>query len=86
VNRRVPSIIKKNKAEAAMSELTLRIDGMHCNSCVRRVNQALARVPGVVIHEVRMGAARLTSLQEPAPVDLLVDAIAKSGYLAHLES
>ena len=28
-----------------MAEFTLRIDGMHCGSCVRRVSQALAAVP-----------------------------------------
>jgi len=59
---------------------------MHCGSCVRRVNQALTAVPGVVVEEVRLGAARLTSLQDPAPIKLVIDAIAKSGYAAHLES
>jgi copper chaperone CopZ len=69
-----------------MAEFTLKIDGMHCGSCVRRVSQAVAAVPGVVVNEVRVGAARFTSLQDPAPVALVVDAIAKSGYAAHLES
>ena len=44
-----------------MAEFTLRIDGMHCGSCVRRVSQALAGVPGVTVNEVRVGAARFTS-------------------------
>jgi copper chaperone len=69
-----------------MSEITLKIDGMHCGSCVRRVNQALASVPGVVVKEVRVGAARLTSLQDPAPIDLVIGTLAKTGYAAHLES
>ena len=69
-----------------MAELTLKIDGMHCGSCVRRVNQAIATVPGVVVNEVRVGAARFTSLQDPAPVALVIEAIQKSGYAAHLES
>jgi copper chaperone len=59
---------------------------MHCGSCVRRVSQALATVPGVTVKEVRVGAVRLTSLQHPAPIDLIIAAIAKSGYAAHLES
>ena len=29
-----------------MAEFTLRIDGMHCGSCVRRVSQALASTGG----------------------------------------
>jgi copper chaperone len=69
-----------------VSEITLKIDGMHCGSCVRRVSQALAGVAGVKVNEVRVGAARLTSIEDPAPVGLVIDALAKSGYAAHLES
>jgi copper chaperone len=68
-----------------MSEFTLQIDGMHCGSCVRRVSQALAATEGIVVNEVRVGAARLTSATEPAPVDLAIAALAKAGYAAHLE-
>lgn len=69
-----------------MAAFTLRIDGMHCGSCVRRASQALAAIPGVVVNEVRIGAARLTSSQESAPVDLAIAALAKAGFTAHLES
>ena len=69
-----------------MAEFTLRIDGMHCGSCVRRVSQALAATPGVVVNEVRVGAARLTAAEEPAPVEAVLAALAKVGYTAHLES
>ncbi|MGA3159648.1 MAG: heavy-metal-associated domain-containing protein [Terracidiphilus sp.] len=69
-----------------MAEFTLHIDGMHCGSCVKRVTQALAAVEGVVVNEVRVGAARLTSSQNQAPVDLAVIALAKAGFTAHLEA
>jgi len=69
-----------------MAEFRLKIDGMHCASCVRRVSQALAAAPGVVVNEVRVGTARLSSAEEPAPVDLAIAAVAKAGYTAHLES
>jgi copper chaperone CopZ len=69
-----------------MAEFKLRIDGMHCGSCVRRVSEALAAVPGVVVNEVRVGAARLSAAEEPAPVELAIAALAKAGYTAHLES
>ncbi len=69
-----------------MAEFTLKIDGMHCGACVRRVSQALAATPGVEVNEVSVGAAKLTSSQEPAPIDLAIAAIAKAGYTAHLES
>lgn len=69
-----------------MAEFILRIDGMHCSSCVRRVSQALAATPGVAVKEVRVGAARLTATEEPAPVESAIAALAKAGYAAHLES
>jgi copper chaperone len=67
-----------------MPAITLRIDGMHCGSCVRRVSQALAATPGVTVDEVRVGAARLTS--DEGSIDLAIRALAKAGYVAHLES
>lgn len=69
-----------------MAEYTLRIDGMHCGSCVRRVSQALAATPGVVVNEVRIGAVRLSSDEDPPPLGLAIAAIAKAGYTAYLES
>ena len=68
-----------------MAEFTLQIDGMHCGSCVRRVSQALASTEGVTVKEVRVGAARIDSSAEPAPVDAAIAALAKAGYTAHLE-
>ena len=67
-------------------EFTLKIDGMHCGSCVRRVSQALAATSGVDVKEVGVGSAKLTSAEGTAPVDLAIAAIAKAGYTAYLES
>lgn len=69
-----------------MSEFTLRIDGMHCGACVKRVSQALASTEGVEVKEVRVGAARIAAEQEGAGVDRAVAALAKAGYPAHLEA
>jgi len=63
----------------------LKVGGMHCGGCVRRVSQALASVEGVVVNDVRVGAARLTSKLDPPPVDLAIAALVKAGYGAHLE-
>jgi copper chaperone len=68
-----------------MSEFTLHIDGMHCGACVRRVSQALASTEGIVVNQVEVGKAKLSSSQNPPPVDLAVAALAKAGYSAHLE-
>jgi copper chaperone CopZ len=69
-----------------MAKFKLRIDGVHCGSCVRRVTEALASVEGVVVDEVRLGSAQLTSSVDPAPVDLAVAAVTKAGFTAHLEA
>ena len=51
-----------------MPEFMLKIDGMHCASCVRRASQALAATPGIVVNEVTVGTAKLSSTRShPLP-------------------
>jgi copper chaperone len=69
-----------------MAEFKLHIDGMHCGSCVRRVTQALTATEGLEVKEVNIGSARLSSAEEPAPVDAAIAALARAGYSAHLEA
>ena len=64
-----------------VSDITLTIEGMHCGACVRRVTQALQRVPGTTVEEVRIGAARVQS-EDSAP---LIAALTKAGYPARPE-
>jgi copper chaperone CopZ len=78
--------IIEDKQEKTMAEYTLRIEGMHCGSCVRRVSQALASTEGIEVKEVRVGAARFTSTLEPAPVDLALAAVGKAGFTAYLDA
>jgi copper chaperone len=68
-----------------MAEFILRIDGMHCGACVRRVTQALNATGNVEVEDVRIGAARLKSVGENPPVDAAIAALAKAGYSARLE-
>jgi copper chaperone CopZ len=75
----------RNGAMEKMSEFTLRIENMHCGSCVKRVSQALASTQGLEVKEVRVGAARVRSNSEPAAVDLAMAALAKAGYPARLD-
>jgi copper chaperone len=70
--------------EGNMAEFTLRIDNMHCGSCVRRVTQALASEPGVEVKEVRIGAARFEA-PEAQPPEAAIAALAKAGFPARLE-
>lgn len=69
-----------------MSEFTLRIEGMHCGACVRRVSQALESAQGIHVEEVRIGAARLSSGEDPPPVQAALAALDKAGYQAQLET
>jgi copper chaperone CopZ len=64
-----------------MSEITLKIEGMHCGACVRRVIQALERTPGTEVVEVSIGAARIKT-DDAAQV---VASVAKAGYAAQPE-
>jgi len=68
-----------------MAEFTLRIENMHCGSCIGRVSQALASTSGLEVKEVRVGAARVNSDVQPAPVEQALAALAKAGYPARLE-
>ena len=65
--------------------VTLDISGMTCASCVRRVERALSKVPGVETASVNLAAetARVT-FAAPVAVDALVAAVAKAGYDASL--
>jgi copper chaperone CopZ len=62
--------------------ITLKIDGMHCDACVRRVRTALSKVPGVEVQDVTVGSARVST--DPAtvrPADV-VKAVEEIGYEA----
>ncbi len=62
---------------------TVRIEGMSCASCVRRVEKALATVPGVAHAAVNLATetARIDS-DAPLAFDALQQAIGKAGYAA----
>jgi copper chaperone len=86
MNRSARAIIKLLMPDRKPTEFTLKIDGMHCGSCVRRVSQAIAAVPGVQVNEVRVGRARFTSLQHPSTIEKVIDTLVQAGFAAHLES
>jgi copper chaperone len=67
-----------------MREVTLRIENMHCGACVRRVTQALEKLHGVQVGEVRIGAARVET-EENVPDGALISAVEKAGYPALVE-
>jgi copper chaperone len=68
-----------------MRDVMLRIENMHCGACVKRVSQALERLAGVEVGEVRVGAARVL-VPENLPEGVLVSAMEKAGYPAVVEN
>jgi len=66
-----------------MSTLTLRIDNMHCGSCIRRVTQTLNALPNTHAQEVRVGSARIETTAAP---DQIQQALTAAGYPAFVES
>jgi Cu+-exporting ATPase len=69
-----------------MSTLTLPIEGMTCASCVRRVERALAGVPGVTAVTVNLATESASvSLSDAAGArQALVAAVEKAGYTTRL--
>ena len=67
--------------------LSLPVKGMHCASCVNRVERALTKVDGVVAANVNLPAERATVTFDPAKTGAadLVTAIAGTGYQAPVE-
>ncbi len=68
---------------ATENAVTLRISGMTCASCVRRVERALSKVEGVQTASVNFASetARV-ELASAVAVDQLVAAVSKAGYSA----
>src|SRR6266545_1976917 len=65
----------------------LKIDGMHCASCVTRVEQALAAVPGVEEASVNLATERArVILTQPVAGERLAAAVREAGYEARLAS
>ena len=62
--------------------LQLKIDGMTCGGCVRRVTAALTGLEGVTVEGVEVGKARVT-LDEGLAVDDVVTVINRLGFTAH---
>jgi len=66
-----------------MATTYLRVRGMHCASCVQRVEAALERVEGLQTAQVNFGA-ELATVEHDTEVDRLLSAVAGAGYRAEL--
>ncbi len=69
-----------------MEEVTIRVEGMSCEACVRNVTGVLKAVPGVADAQVRLQDAAATVQFDPAKVDVarLRAAVEEAGFDAPL--
>ncbi len=67
-------------------DITLPIEGMTCASCVRTVEKALTKVPGVTAAAVNLATetARVTYAPDMVTPDALVKAVERVGYGSYL--
>ncbi len=69
-------------------EITLRIDGMTCASCIGRVERVLRAVPGVIDASVNLATERARVVvpagDDEALIARLIAAVADAGYAASL--
>ncbi|MFO0728189.1 MAG: heavy-metal-associated domain-containing protein [Myxococcota bacterium] len=61
-------------------EFDLKINGMHCGSCVKRVKKALEQLPSVAIEQVDIGRAKGRFDRSRASEQELRSAIALLGF------
>lgn len=73
---------------AAQTRATLLVSGMTCASCVRRVERALERLPGVSDAQVNLATERATVTYDPATVSVadLLQRVEQAGYTATVEA
>jgi copper chaperone len=64
--------------------IKLKIDGMHCDGCVRRVTQALNAAGGIQVNSVEVGSASVTV--DPAQVspERIKAALENIGFTARV--
>ena len=64
------------------NEVNLKIDGMHCDACVRRVRMALGKVDGVEVKDVKVGSAQIAVDPARTTPDAAINAVNGIGFTA----
>ena len=62
--------------------VSLKIEGMSCQHCVRAVRAALESLDGVEVESVDVGSAELTFDPSKASIAQITDIVADAGYPA----
>jgi copper ion binding protein len=62
----------------------MKIDGMSCGHCVQSVKQALERLDGVKVTDVKVGRATVEYDETLASASEIAEAVSQAGYSASL--
>jgi copper chaperone CopZ len=60
--------------------MKVAIEGMHCQACVRRVQNAIVSVEGTRVQDVEIGSAVV--VVDPKREEAVLEAVRKAGYEA----
>ena len=63
-----------------MNQVTLQIEGMSCGHCVGQVRNALTRLEGVQVRQVKVGEADLSYDPETVTLTEIAEAVKQAGY------
>ena len=65
-------------------QIRVGIEGMHCASCVARVENSVSKVDGVISVKVDLASAQATIQYGPSDIKLqdIADAVSEAGYKA----
>ena len=76
----LPKTVKAMKKELPQGNITLMIDGMMCEHCVRHVTEALQSVDGVTDINVSLEENKATVTATPDKIQAMIDAITAEDY------
>jgi copper chaperone CopZ len=63
-----------------MNTANLKIDGMHCHACVRRVTAAIGKVEGVKSSKVEIGSAAVDFDPALTTKENIEEAVREAGF------
>jgi copper chaperone len=78
---RSPDAAFYRRKEKAMTTKQIRIEGMHCDHCVMAVKKELSKIPGVQVHEVRIGSASFVYDEQRVTPEKIKAAVEEAGYV-----
>jgi len=63
-----------------MTEREIKISGMSCQHCVMAVKRELAKIAGLEVEEVKIGAARVAYDEAKVDQRRIQEAVVEAGY------